>query len=111
TADWHEAHQSYEYERGLNQNYIDFSLKREGIYSNFYTQTDPKKIVNDMLQYHYRAADVEAAELMRLRHGDVFNWLEDQAAQYSNIESSRFRGASLETIQQNEKNPYISYIK
>lgn len=111
TAEWHEAHQTYSYEKGLNENYIDSGLKREGIYSNFYTQTDPDKIVNDVLQYHYRAADAAQNDLMRLRYGEVFNWLEDQAGSYSNIESSQFRGASIEKIQQNEKNPFISYIK
>jgi hypothetical protein len=111
TKEWYEAHQSYEYGLGLNENYIDSAMKRQGIYSNFYTQTDPKKIVNDTLQYHYRQSDMEAADLMRLRHGEVFNWLEDQASAFSNIESSQFKGASIEKIQQNEKNPYISYIK
>jgi len=111
TKDWYEAHQGYEYERGLNENYIDASMKREGIYSNFYTQTDPKKIVNDILGYHYRAADMEAADLMRLRHGEVFDWLENQAQGHSALESSKFQGGKLETIAQNEKNPYISYIK
>lgn len=111
TADWHAAHQSYEYERGLNENYIDTAMKREGIYSNFYTQTDPDKIVNDVLQYHYRASDAAQADIMRLRYGEVFNWLENQAGSYSNIEASKFGGMSTEKIQQNEKNPFISYIK
>lgn len=111
TSDWYAAHQSYEYDRGLNENYIDTAMKRQGIYSNFYTQTDPKKIVNDVLQYHYRAADGEAADLMRLRHGEVFDWLENQAGGYSSLESSKFGGGKLDTIAQNEKNPYISYIK
>jgi hypothetical protein len=111
TADWYAAHQGYEYERGLNENYIDTQMKRQGIYSNFYTQTDPDKIVNDVLQYHYRASDAAQSDIMRLRYGEVFDWLENQAGAYSNVESSQFKRASVETIQQNEKNPFMSYIK
>lgn len=111
TKDWFDAHKGYLYERGLNENYIDSSLKRKGIYSNFYTQTDVNKTVNDILQYHYRAADGEAADLMRLRYADAFDWLENQANSYSKLETSKLEGGKLETIAQNEKNPYISYVK
>lgn len=113
TADWHRAQQSYDYALGLNENYVDSSLKREGIYSNFYTQTDPKKIVNEFLQYHYRAGDLASADLMRLRHGAAFDWLENQAVNHSALETSKFGGGIKTTdgIAQNEKNPYISYIK
>lgn len=111
TADWFEAHQHYEYERGLNENYIDSEMRAKGIYSNFYTRTDPQTIANDILQYHYRSADLEAAEIVRLRYGEVFDWLENQAQSYSQFETSKFAGGKLETIAQNEKNPYLSYIK
>lgn len=111
TAEWHLAHQTYEYPRGLNENYIDSSLNAKGIYSNFYTRSDPQTIANSILQHHYRSADLEAAEVMRLRYNDTFNWLEDQAQQFSQFETSKFSGGKLETIAQNEKNPYLSYIK
>jgi hypothetical protein len=111
TADWYEAHGNYEYERGLNENYIDSEMRAKGIYSNFYTRSDPQAIVNDILQYHYRSADLEAAEIMRLRYGEAFDWLENQAQSYSQFETSKFAGGKLETITQNEKNPYLSYIK
>lgn len=111
SADWFEAHGEYQYERGLNENYIDSELRSKGIYSNFYTRTDPKTIANDILQYHYRSADLEAAEIMRLRYGETFDWLENQAQSYSQFETSKFAGGKLETIAQNEKNPYLGYIK
>jgi len=111
TAEYYRAHQEYEYSRGLNENYIDSSLKSRGIFSNFYTETDPNKIVDTILQYHYRSAEVEASEIMRLKFNSQFNWLENQANAYSALESSKFGGGKIGTIQQNEKNPYISYIK
>lgn len=111
TDDWYEAHQNYQYERGLNENYIDSALKSKGIYSNFYTRSDPQVIANDILQYHYRSADLEAAEIMRLKYGEVFDWLENQAESYAALESSKFASSRYDKISQNEKNPYISYIK
>lgn len=113
TAEYHQARQSYDYGMGLNENYIDSSLKREGIYSNFYTQTNPQKVVDDFLQYHYRSADIESADIMRLRHEGAFDWLENQAVGHSALETSKFGGGikTMDGIAQNEKNPYVSYIK
>jgi hypothetical protein len=111
TAEWHQAHQTYEYPRGLNENYIDSALNAKGVYSNFYTRSDPQAIANSILQHHYRSADIEASEIVRLKYNDTFHWLENQAQQFSQFETSKFSGGKLETIAQNEKNPYLSYIK
>lgn len=111
TAEWHDAHKSYEYSLGLNENYIDSSLKAKGIYSNFYSRSDAQVISNDALQFHYRSADLEAAEIMRLRYNEAFDWLENQAESFATLESSKFGAARYDKIVQNEKNPYVSYIK
>jgi hypothetical protein len=81
------------------------------VYSNFYTRSDPQAIANSILQHHYRSADIEASEIVRLKYNDTFHWLENQAQQFSQFETSKFSGGKLETIAQNEKNPYLSYIK
>lgn len=109
--DYHKAYGDFMYDRSLNENYIDSALQSKGVYSEFFTKSDPEAIVNSMLQYHYRSAEVSASELIRTKYNDAFNWLQDQASAYSRIEGSKFKGASLTTIENTEKNPYISYIK
>jgi len=108
--DWFKARHEYEYERSLNENYINSELKNKGIFSEFYTKTDPQKIVNDILQSHLRDSDVLVTELVRLKNQAAFDWLEDQGKQFTKIEASQF-GGSLSKIEREGKNPYTDYIK
>jgi hypothetical protein len=111
TADFYKAQKAYEYDLGLNENYIDSSLKSKGVYSNFYTQTNTQKIVDDVLSTHVRSAEMQAKDLMRVKYNSEFAWLEKQADEFSKIESSKFGSSRFEAVKQEEKNPYISYIK
>ena len=43
---FYKARQDYEFDRTLHENYIDSSLKSNGINSQFNPQTDPEAIVN-----------------------------------------------------------------
>lgn len=105
------AYGDYEYSRTLNESYINSDLNNRGIYSEFYTKTDPQKIVNDIIQQHLREDDVLAMELMRAKNQKVFDYLEDQGKAYSRVEGSRFGGASVARLEREGKNPYLDYIK
>lgn len=110
TEEFFKAKGSYEFDRTLHENYIDSDLKRRGIASEFFPKTDPQKIADDILNHHMRAEDISAVELVRMRYQKQFDFLEDQAGQYSKIESSRY-GSTLESVEKYEKNPYTSYLK
>lgn len=56
SEDYFKAQGQYEFERSLNDNYINTELRRRGISSSFLPVTDPKKIVNDFLDWHLRRA-------------------------------------------------------
>lgn len=111
TADFHKAYGDYEYQRTLNESYINSDLNNRGIYSDTFTKTDPQKIVNDIVQQHLREDDVLAMELMRAKNQKVFNFLEDQGKAYSRIESSTLGGRSIAALEKSGKNPYLDYIK
>jgi len=104
------ARGEYEFSRTLNENYIDSSLKAKGVFSNFFPKSDPKKIVDDLLQQHYRESDTLVMETMRLRYEPEFNFLEDLGKQYSRAETSRFASRS-DIIEKTADNPYFNYIK
>lgn len=106
-----QARNEYEYQRTLHESYIDSDLKNRGIFSEFFTKTDPGKIVDDILQQHLRDDDILARELMRAKNQVAFDWLEDQGSAYSKVSSSRFGSSLTQRLESGEKNPYLDYIK
>ena len=111
TEDYFKAYGDYEYQRTLNESYIDQSLKNNGIYSETFAKTDPQKIINDTIQQHLREDDVLAMELMRGKNQKTFDFLEDQGKAYSRIESSKLGKTSMAQLEAAGKNPYTDYIK
>lgn len=108
--EYYKARGDFEYSRTLNENYIDTDLKSRGINSQFFTKTDPQKIVDDILNHHLRADDVTAVELVRMKYQPAFDWLEDQGRQFTTVESSRY-GNTLSAVEKFGKNPYTDYTK
>ncbi len=107
---YYKARDEYDYARTLNENYIDSEMKSRGINSQFFQRTDPQTIVNSILQQHLRADDVLATELVRLKYQPQMDWLADQGAQYSKVESSKY-GSSLSKIEKTGTNPYTDITK
>jgi hypothetical protein len=104
------ARHEYEYSRSLHENYIDSDLANRGVFSNFFPKSSPDKIVNDILQQHYRESDTLVRETIRLRYEQEFNFLEDVGRIYSKAETSVFAGR-VETLEKTADNPYFNYIK
>lgn len=110
TAEFYKARQAYEYDRTLSENYIDSSLKNNGIYSDYFIQTDPQKVLNNFTEHHQAAINTDVRESIRAQYQQQFDWLEDQAKAYSRVETSKF-GGNFTKLEQEGKNPYLSYIK
>ena len=104
------ARGEYEFSRTLHENYIDSDLKNRGVFSNFFPKSDPQKIIDDVIQQHYRESDVLNRELVRFNYESQFSWLEDQGRSYSRAETSQF-ASSREMIENTADNPYFNYIK
>ena len=110
TEDFFKARQSYEYDRTLSENYIDSSLRNEGIYSSYFTKTDPQAVVDDYIRHHNKLISTDIRETVRSKYQAAFDWWEDQAKAYSRIETSKF-GGNFAKLEAEGKNPYLSYIK
>lgn len=110
TEEFYKARSEYEYSRTLNENYINSDLANNGVFSNFFPKSDPTKIVDDILQQHYRESDVLIQETVRLRYEAIFNQLEDMGKRTSLADTSRFASRS-EIIEKTTDNPYFNYIK
>lgn len=108
--DFFKARDEYEWSRTLHENYVDSSLKSKGIYSDFFTRTDPKQITDSILRDHLRQDDVFAMELMRAKNQPAFDWFQDQGSAYTKYEAAKI-GSSAAEIERSGKNPYIDQIK
>lgn len=110
SQDFFRARGTYEYDRAITENAIDSSLKNEGILSDYFIKTDPQQVINDYLNYHTKRIDLEVKETIRARYQPEFDWLEDQAKNYSRAQTSQF-GGNFKKLEDTAKNPYLSYIK
>ena len=110
TEDFFAARQAYDYDKTLSENYIDSSLKSSGVYSNYFTKTDPQAIADDFIRHHNKLIDVDVRETVRSYNQPAFDWWEDQAKSYSRVETSKFAG-NFDKLEAEGKNPYLSYIK
>ena len=110
TEDYFKARDEYEYSRTLNENYINSDLANKGVFSNFFPKSDPQKIVDDILQQHYRESDTLVYEAVRLNYEPEFGLLEDLGRQYSLTETSKF-ASRADKIEAQSKNPYFNQIK
>ena len=110
TEEYFRARDEYDYQRTLNENYINSDLANRGIFSNFFPKSDPQKIIDDLLQQHYRESDTMVYEAVRLNYEPEFALLEDLGKQYSLVETSKF-ASRAEMIEAQSKNPYFNQIK
>jgi hypothetical protein len=110
TEEFFKARGEYEFSRTLNENYIDSDLANRGVFSNFFPKSDPTKIIDDVLQQHYRESDLLVAETVRLRYENVFNYFEDLGKTYAKTDTSRF-ASRAELLEKTSDNPYFNIIK
>ncbi len=110
TEDYFKARDEYDYQRTLNENYLDSELANNGVFSNFFPKSDPQKIADDILQQHYRESDTLVYESVRLNYEPQFALLEDLGRQYSLVETSKF-ASRADMIEAQSKNPYFNQIK
>ena len=105
-----QASGQFEYSRTLNESYLNSDLAKNGVFSNFFSKTDPAKIVDDILQQNLRETDTLVTEAVRLRYEAPFTYLEDFARQYSKAATSKL-ASRAETIEASADNPFFNYIK
>lgn len=110
SEEYYASRGEFEYSRTLNENYINSDLANEGVFSNFFPKSDPQKIIDDVLQQHFRESDTLVMEAVRLRYEAPFSALEDFGRQYSKVDTSKFASRS-ELIERTSNNPYFNYIK
>ena len=110
TEEFYKAQQEYQYERTLHDNYMDSSLKSNGINNQFFPKTDPTAIVNEWLGWHERRAITLARESVATKFSNEFDQLGGLGEQFMNTASSRYK-TSVDAIEKTTQNPYNDYKK
>lgn len=110
SEDFHKTIDDYQWDRTLHENYIDSEIQSKGINSQFFPDTNPQKIVNDIKNFHLRGADVLARELTNMKYSTEFAELRRLSEQWNITNASKY-GSSFKYAEDATKNPYTSYIK
>lgn len=102
----------FDYEKTLNENYIDIALKRKGVSAPFLIKTDPKAIVDELFQWHMNAESGVVRETIAHAYEPQFNALRQLGEQYTLAATSKYGGSSLAKYAEAAvENPYTDYIK
>lgn len=110
SEEFHKTIDDYQWDRTLHENYIDSEIQSKGINSQFFPDTDPAKIVNDIKNFHLRGADTLARESVNMKYQTEFSELRSLADQWKISNTSRY-GKVNKALEDEPKNPYVDYIK
>lgn len=107
---YHKALGDFEYDKTLNDNYIDSALASRGINSQFLPKTDGNQIANELLDWHKNRARAYNADLISTKYEAAFRELETLGRNYGGLNTSKYPDA-VALATDTKKNPYVEYIK
>lgn len=107
---WHRAMKDYDYDLGINENYIDSTLKRSGVSASYFPRTDPKVLWEELMQWRKNQDAGLTRDMLEHRYSPEFAELRRQGAQYDLAQNSRV-GYIPEMFKAKQSNPYTDYIK
>lgn len=110
TEEWHKAFGDYNYDRALNDNYIQTTLASKGINSQFFAQSDPQRIVSDFMDFHSRRATTLARELISAKNDVAFQEIRRLAEVSGTYETAKY-GSISRLAESAAKNPYTDYLR
>lgn len=109
SQDYHRAVGDFDYDKTLHDNYIDSSLKSNGVSTPFFQQTDAPKIAQDFMSYHVRNEAAMVREVIASKFEKEFSELDNLGKQYSQEAKSKYGNDSKIAKEVDSNNPYNSY--
>ncbi|MEY8217469.1 MAG: hypothetical protein RPT13_03910 [SAR324 cluster bacterium] len=106
-----DAEGRWSYEQTLSDNYMDVAMHRSGVSAPFIVATDPKKIVNDLLNWHLDRETGLVREAVKTKYEVPFAEMKRLGDQITNAETSRFGGSVLNKFfAKPVNNPFEDYV-
>lgn len=109
---YHSARGQWDYEKTLNNNYLDVEAHRKGVSAPFIVATDPQKITSDMLAWHMQRETGLVREAVAAKYEVQFEELRRLGEDFTNVATSKFSDSNLLKFADDAtKNPFADYIK
>lgn len=109
---YYDSRGQWDYEKTLNNNYLDVEAHRKGVSAPFFVPTDPQKIVTDALEWHMQRETGLVREAVTAKYEVQFNELRRLGDEFTNIATSRFSNLNLVKFAEDAvANPFGDYIK
>jgi hypothetical protein len=111
TKDHFEARGQYEYEKSLNNNYLDTEAHRRGVSAPFFVPTDPKKIVDDMMNWHMTRESSLVREAVTAKYEVQFRELQGLGKESQQVSKSMFGSVRAKVgVPDPVNNPFKKYV-
>jgi len=96
----------------ITESDINTALFRSGASANFVPKTDPLKIVDDAMDWHFGQDRLLARYAITSKYSKEFDELTRLGEGYAGVQTSRVGAKSLaSSIETKVKNPFVDYIK
>lgn len=109
TEEYFKALRQYDYDLGINQNYIDSALKRTGVAAPFFPQTDGVKLAQELIQWRIDADSYLARDVIAGKYSAQFMALEKMDQQFTAAGTSKAQGR-IASLRDKVSSPFKSYI-
>jgi hypothetical protein len=110
--DYWKAVGQFDFEKTLNENYLDIAASRKGVSAPYIVPTDPQKVTNELLSWHLQKEAGIVRETVAARYEKQFTELRKLGEAFTNVQTSKF--GSLSTLKHAEEvveNPFMDYVK
>ena len=106
------AHGEFEFERTINENYINEMMTRRGVSASYLPMTDPSKIVNHFFEWHLARDSAGVREAVSHRYSRQFETLRQQASESLQAATSKIGYAgAMANLESMVDNPATNIIK
>lgn len=110
SEEFHKAMGDYNYNLGINENYINHALTRKGVSAPYFAVTDANKIISEMMDWRRRMDVSNFREWIKAKYANEFETMTQLAKQHDRILGStksyagKYGGDAI-------KNPYRDVMK
>lgn len=107
---FHKAMQDYQYSLGINENYINAAMTRQGVSAPFFATTDAQKIVEEFLDWRKRIDVSNAREWIKLKYAPEVENLNQLARSHNEVALS-VKANTGKYAASEVANPYSNIVK
>ena len=109
--EYFKARGQWDYEQTLNANYLDTAAHRKGVSAPYLPQTDPQRIVDDMMEWHMQRETGLVREAIKAKYEVPFEELRRLGDTYTSAAKSKFANTSGRFAGEKAVvNPFEDYI-